>query len=342
MPTEQPLAQRFVLASRPEGAPTPEHFRLERFTPPEPAEGQVLLKTLYLSLDPYMRGRMSDAPSYAAPVEIDQVMVGGTVCEVLQSRHPKFHAGDHVVSYSGWQTHALSDGNGLIPLPAGLPSPSLALGVLGMPGMTAYMGLTHIGRPQAGETLVVAAASGPVGSVVGQLAKLQGLKVVGIAGGADKCRYVVQELGFDACIDHKAESFAGHLAKACGQGIDIYFENVGGKVLEAVLPLLNPGARVPVCGLIAQYNAAGNGPGPDRSAALMRAILTRRVTMRGFIVFDDFGNREAEFLAAMVPLVREGRVKFREHVVEGFEQAPQGLIDLLEGKNFGKMLVKVI
>ena len=338
---EMTLNQRFVLVSRPKGAPTPENFRLERVALPELEEGQVLLKTLYLSLDPYMRGRMSDAPSYAAPVEIGAVMTGGAVSRVEASRNPKFHEGDLVVGMTGWQSHAISNGADLLPLPAGIPNPSLALGVLGMPGMTAYMGLMHIGQPKEGETLVVAAASGAVGSVVGQVGKLKGLKVVGVAGGPDKCRYVVDELGFDACVDHKSDTFAQDLADACGQGIDIYFENVGGKVFEAVLPLLNARARIPVCGLIAQYNAHELPEGPDRSSLLPRTLLTRRVRMQGFIVFDDFGDRHSEFFSAMAPWVRDGKVKFREDVVEGLENAPQAFIGLLEGKNFGKLVVKV-
>ena len=295
------LNQRIVLASRPVGAPTPENFRLEREALPDLAEGQVLLKTLYLSLDPYMRGRMSDAPSYAAPVAIGEVMTGGAVSRVERSLNPKFHEGDLVVGATGWQSHSISDGRALIPVPSGLPSPSMALGVLGMPGMTAYMGLMDIGQPKEGETLVVAAASGAVGSVVGQVARIKGLKVVGVAGGADKCRYVVDELGFDACIDHKSADFAEQLAQACGAGIDIYFENVGGKVFDAVLPLLNPKARVPVCGLIAQYNAHEAPPGPDRMPLLQRTLLTKRVRMQGFIVFDDYGDRHSEFAKAMAP-----------------------------------------
>ena len=228
------LNQRIVLASRPVGAPTPENFRLERVALPELAEGQVLLKTLYLSLDPYMRGRMSDAPSYAAPVEIGEVMTGGAVSRVERSLNPKFQEGDLVVGATGWQSHSINDGRNIVPVPSGLPSPSMALGVLGMPGMTAYMGLMDIGQPKSGETLVVAAASGAVGSVVGQVAKIKGLRVVGVAGGADKCRYVVEELGFDACIDHKSPDFADELAQACPKGIDIYYENVGGKVFDAV------------------------------------------------------------------------------------------------------------
>ncbi len=218
MPDALTLNQRIVLASRPVGAPTPENFRLERVALPDLADGQVLLKTLYLSLDPYMRGRMSDAPSYAAPVEIGEVMTGGAVSRVERSLNPKFQEGDLVVGSTGWQSHSISDGRDIIPVPSGLPSPSMALGVLGMPGMTAYMGLMDIGQPKAGETLVVAAASGAVGSVVGQVAKIKGLRVVGVAGGADKCRYVVDELGFDACIDHKSPNFADELAKACSEG----------------------------------------------------------------------------------------------------------------------------
>lgn len=341
MPDALTLNQRIVLVSRPVGAPTPENFRLEREALPDLAEGQVLLKTLYLSLDPYMRGRMSDAPSYAAPVAIGEVMTGGAVSRVERSLNPKFHEGDLVVGATGWQSHSISDGRALIPVPSGLPSPSMALGVLGMPGMTAYMGLMDIGQPKEGETLVVAAASGAVGSVVGQVARIKGLKVVGVAGGADKCRYVVDELGFDACIDHKRADFAEQLAQACGAGVDIYFENVGGKVFDAVLPLLNPKARIPVCGLIAHYNAQEAPPGPDRMPLLQRTLLTKRVRMQGFIVFDDYGDRHSEFAKAMAPWVREGKVKFREDVVEGLEQAPEAFIGLLEGRNFGKLVVRV-
>ncbi|MFM9383640.1 NADP-dependent oxidoreductase [Pseudomonas sp. UV AK001] len=335
------LNQRFVLASRPVGAPTPENFRLEREALPDLEDGQLLLKTLYLSLDPYMRGRMSDAPSYAAPVQIGEVMTGGAVSRVEQSRHPKFQVGDLVVGVTGWQSHSLSDGRNIIPIPSGLPSPSMALGVLGMPGMTAYMGLMDIGQPKAGETLVVAAASGAVGSVVGQVAKIKGLRAVGVAGGAEKCKYVVEELGFDACIDHKAPDFAEQLAKACPKGIDIYYENVGGHVFDAVVPLLNPKARIPLCGLIAGYNATEAPKGPDRLPALQRTLLTKRVRIQGFIVFDDYGDRQPEFISAMVPWVREGKVKFREDVVDGLEQAPQAFIGLLEGRNFGKLVVRV-
>ncbi len=341
MSQELTLNQRIVLVSRPKGAPTPEHFRLERVALPDLQDGEVLLRTRYLSLDPYMRGRMSDAPSYAAPVQIDEVMTGGAVSVVEQSRNPRFQPGDLVVGSTGWQSHSICDGSNLMALPAGIPHPSLALGVLGMPGMTAYMGLMHIGQPQAGETLVVAAASGAVGSVVGQVAKLKGLKVVGVAGGADKCRYVVEELGFDACVDHRSPTFAQDLAAACDQGIDVYFENVGGAVFDAVMPLLNPRARIPVCGLIAQYNATELPPGPDRFTLLPRLLLTKRIRMQGFIVFDDFGDRHAEFFAAMVPWVRDGKVRYREDVVQGLDNAPEAFIGLLQGRNFGKLVVKV-
>ena len=239
--------RQWVLASRPHGAPTVENFRLEKTSVPQPEEGQLLLRTVYLSLDPYMRGRMSDAPSYSPPVEIGAVMVGGTVSRVEQSQHPDYPVGEWVLSYSGWQDYALSDGTGLVKLGSNPQHPSWALGILGMPGFTAYMGLLDIGQPKSGETLVVAAATGPVGATVGQIGKIKGCHVVGIAGGAEKCRHAVEVLGFDRCIDHHADDFAQQLKQACPEGIDIYYENVGGKVFDAVLPLLNTSARVPVC-----------------------------------------------------------------------------------------------
>ena len=308
---------------------------------PQPAAGQVLLRTVYLSLDPYMRGRMSDAPSYAPPVEIGQVMVGGTVSRVVTSQHPDFKPGDWVLGYNGWQDYALSDGNGLHNLGAQQTQPSRLLGVLGMPGFTAYMGLLDIGRPQPGETVVVAAASGAVGSVVGQVARLKGCRVVGVAGGAEKCRYVVEELGFDACVDHRAADFAEQLAAACPQGIDIYYENVGGAVFDAVMPLLNAKARIPVCGIIAHYNATGLPDGPDRLPMLQGLILRKRIRMQGFIIFDDYGSEYGDFLQQMGEWVGQGKIKFREDVVDGLENAPQALIGLLQGKNFGKLVIRV-
>ncbi|BEO04609.1 NADP-dependent oxidoreductase [Serratia marcescens] len=333
--------RRFLLASRPHGEPTAANFRLDTVPVPQPGAGQLLLRTVYLSLDPYMRGRMSDAPSYAPPVEIGQVMVGGTVSRVEASHHPDFSVGDWVLGYDGWQDYALSDGNGLRNLGPHLSHPSRLLGVLGMPGFTAYMGLLDIGQPQAGETLVVAAASGAVGSVVGQIGKLKGCRVVGVAGGAEKCRYVVEELGFDACIDHRAPDFADQLAAACPQGIDIYYENVGGAVFDAVLPLLNAKARIPVCGIIAHYNATGLPAGPDRLPLLEGLILRKRIRMQGFIIFDDYGSRFDEFLQQMSSWVGQGKIKFREDIVDGLEQAPQAFIGLLQGKNFGKLVIRV-
>ncbi len=340
MPQSDTINRRIVLASRPNGAPTADNFRLDEAPVPTPAAGQVLLRTLYLSLDPYMRGRMADGPSYADPVEIDGVMVGGTVSRVEASQHPDYAVGDLVVGLTGWQDYALSDGTGLNKLDPAMPRPSLGLGVLGMPGFTAYMGLTDIGQPKAGETVVVAAASGAVGSAVGQIAKLKGCRAVGIAGGPDKCRYVTEELGFDACIDHRGPDLNARLAEACPDGIDVYFENVGGKVFEAVLPLVNTGARIPVCGLIAAYNATSLPDGPDRTALLMRSVLVKRLTMKGFIIFD-YADRYGEFLADMPGWVSEGKIKYREDVVDGLENAPEAFMGLLEGRNFGKLVVKV-
>jgi NADPH-dependent curcumin reductase CurA len=268
-------------------------------------------------------------------------MVGGTVSRVEASQHPDFKPGDLVLGQNGWQRLALSDGKGLNKLNSAMTQPSLALGVLGMPGFTAYMGLLDIGQPKAGETVVVAAASGAVGSVVGQIAKLKGCHVVGIAGGADKCRYVVDELGFDACIDHRSPDFKPQLAAACSKGIDVYFENVGGTVFDAVLPLLNVSARVPVCGLIAHYNDTALPPGPDRLGLLTRTLLTRRIKMQGFIIFDDYAHRFGEFFGQMSQWLKDSKIKFREDVVDGLENAPQAFIGLLEGKNFGKLIIRV-
>jgi len=333
--------RRIVLASRPVGAPGPGDFRLETGPAPEPGPGQVLLRTVFLSLDPYMRGRMSDAPSYAPPVALDGVMVGGTVSRVEASRHPGFQTGELVLAYAGWQDYALSDGAGLIRLDPGAGRPSLSLGVLGMPGFTAYMGLLDLGAPKAGETVVVAAATGAVGSAVGQIARIQGCRVAGIAGGPEKCRYAVEELGFDACLDHREPELGARLAQACPRGIDVYFESVGGAVFEAVLPLLNARARVPVCGLISLYDLeAGATPGGASAAQLERALLTRRIRMQGFIVFDDYAPRWSEFAGAMGEWVQEDRVKVREDIVFGLENAPEAFMGLLQGKNFGKLVVR--
>ena len=341
MPQSSNVNRRIVMNARPRGAPTAEDFRLESGLVPAPDVGQVLLRTLYLSLDPYMRGRMSDGPSYAAPIAIGEVMVGGTVSRVETSRHDGFRVGQLVLGYSGWQDYALSDGTGLTALFPEVPHPSRALGVLGMPGFTAYMGLLDIGRPVAGETVVVAAASGAVGSVVGQIAKIMGCHVVGIAGGEEKCRYVIEELGFDFCVDHRTDDLPARLAAACPKGIDVYFESVGGAVFDAVLPLLNAKARIPVCGLIAAYNNTELPPTPDRLGFLVSTLLRKRIRMQGFIVFDDYGPRWGEFAGAMGEWVRENRVKVREDIVFGLENAPEAFIGLLQGKNFGKLVVQL-
>ncbi|ACX86349.1 NADP-dependent oxidoreductase [Pectobacterium parmentieri] len=341
MPQTDRINRRVVLAQRPHGAPTQENFRLEQQVVPSVETGQVLLRTVFLSLDPYMRGRMSDAPSYAKPVELNDVMVGGTISRVAESKHPDYQAGDWVLSYSGWQDYVLSDGKGLTNLGQSPTNPSYALGVLGMPGFTAYMGLTDIGQPKAGETLVVAAATGPVGATVGQVGKLKGCRVVGVAGGAEKCRYAVEALGFDICLDHRADDFAEQLKQACPRGIDIYFENVGGKVFDAVLPLLNTSARIPVCGLVSGYNATGLPDGPDRLSLLAGTILKKRIRMQGFIIFDDYGHRFDEFWKEVSPWVAQGKIKYREEVVDGLENAPEAFIGLLHGRNFGKLVVRV-
>ena len=332
--------RRIVLASRPEGEPVPENFRLDTAAVPQPGPDEVLLKTRYLSLDPYMRGRMSAARSYAKPLEPGDVMVGGTVSEVVASNVEGLAPGDVVLGQMGWQEYAVSKRQGLRKLdPAAAPIQT-ALGVLGMPGMTAYTGLLNIGQPKEGETVVVAAATGPVGSLVGQIAKLKGCRAVGIAGGADKCRALIEEFGFDAAIDHRSPEMAARLKEACPKGIDVYFENVGGAVWDAVFPLLNDFSRIPVCGLVAQYNMTELPPGPDRTLVLMRAILSKRLLLRGFIV-SDFASQHGEFQREVGAWLRDGKIKYREDVVEGLENAPQAFIGLLQGKNFGKLLIKV-
>ena len=297
--------RRILLASRPVGKPTPDNFRLDSAPLEEPAEGQVLLKILYLSLDPYMRGRMNAGKSYAKPVEIGDVMEGGTVGRVIQSRHADFVEGDVVLSHSGWQSFALADGSTLRKLDPATAPISTALGILGMPGFTAYAGLLTIGQPKPGETVVVAEASGAVGSAVGQIAKIRGARAVGIAGGADKCAFVRDELGFDAVVDHRAPDFEAQLRAACPQGIDVYFENVGGHVWDAVFPLLNDFARVPVCGLIAQYNDAAAHTGPDRLPDVMRDVLSRSLLIRGFIQREFIDQRPA-FYSQMAEWIASG------------------------------------
>ena len=338
----KPVNRAILLKSRPVGAPTLENFRLEERNIPVPENGQVLLRTHYLSLDPYMRGRMSDGPSYAASTAIGDVMVGSTASRVETSLHPDYKVGDMVLSFSGWQDYTISDGKGLTKLNADKHHPTLALGVLGMPGFTAYMGLLDIGQPKSGETVVVAAASGAVGAVVGQIAKIKGCRSIGIAGGPEKCRYVVDELGFDTCIDHHATDFSKQLATACPKGIDVYFESVGGAVFDAVIPLLNTKARIPVCGMIANYNNTELPQGPDRLGLLTGTILTKRLKMQGFIIFDDYAPRFSEFFGQMSSWLWEGRIKYREDIVDGLENAPEAFIGLLKGKNFGKLIIRVV
>ena len=332
--------RRIVLARRPQGAPVAEDFRLEEVAVPVARAGQVLLRTRFLSLDPYMRGRMNDAPSYAPPVAVGAPMTAQTVSVVEASANPAWRTGELVVANSGWQDYGVSDGRDLVRIDPQLERPSYALGVLGMPGLTAYVGLLDIGQPKAGETVVVGAATGAVGSVVGQIAKLKGCRVVGVAGGAEKCDYAVKSLGFDACLDHRAPQLRERLAAACPQGIDVYFENVGGEVLYAVTPLLNVGARVPLCGLIAWYNLEKLPTGADHTPALLSAVLRRRIRIQGFIIFDHY-QRFPAFAQDMSEWLRAGRVRYREQLIEGLENAPRGLIGLLAGENFGKLVVRV-
>lgn len=335
------LNRQVKLASRPHGKPVDDNFELTTTEIPTPSDSEMLLRTLYLSLDPYMRGRMSDAKSYADPLEVGDVMLGATVSQVVSSNVEGFSEGDIVVAYGGWQDYSVSNGEDVYKLTKDMSNPSYGLGVLGMPGFTGYMGLTDIGKPQAGETLVVGAATGPVGATVGQVGKIHGLKVVGVAGGADKCKYAVEELGFDVCLDHRADHFEAQLAAACPNGIDIYYENVGGRVFDAVLPLLNAHARIPVCGLAAHYNQTELPDGKDRLSLLMSTILRQRLTVKGFIIFEEYGDHFPQFLQTMGKWVTEGKVKTKEHMVDGLANAPQGFVDMLEGNNFGKTVVKV-
>ncbi len=341
LPNKNTINRQIVLNTRPIGVPTAANFKLVEGIVPMPSDGQVLLRTLYLSLDPYMRGRMSDAESYAPSVALDAVMVGATVSIIETSLNADFKLGDLVLSANGWQDYALSNGKGLIKLVKKSKQPSLNLGILGMPGFTAYMGLLDIGQPKANETVVVAAASGAVGAVVGQIAKIKGCYVVGVAGGADKCRYVVDELGFDVCLNHHDEDFAQQLSNACNKGIDVYFESVGGKVFDAVLPILNIKARIPVCGMIASYNNTSLPHGPDRLGLLESILLRKRIKMQGFIIFDDYASRYPEFVKQMSAWLQQGKIKFLEDITDGLENAPQAFIGMLKGKNFGKSIMRV-
>ncbi|MEO0938598.1 MAG: NADP-dependent oxidoreductase [Pseudomonadota bacterium] len=339
--------QRIALASRPTGAPSHDNFSLETGDIPSPGPGQIAVKVHYMSLDPYMRGRMDDAKSYAAPVPIGGTMEGGAVGEVIASEDPAFAPGDMAFGMFGWTTHAVADAKMCRKLDPSHGPVTAALGVLGMPGFTGWFGLTEYGRPKAGETLVVAAATGPVGSMVGQVAKAMGLRTVGIAGGADKCNMATGTFGFDACLDHRAhadaKSLRAALKDACPDGIDIYFENVGGKVLEAVMPLMNRFGRIPVCGMISWYNAGGLGAGADAAMGapqLWRPILVNFLSVNGFIISNHW-DRYPAFLNEIGPRVASGEIKVVEDIVEGLENAPEAFMGLLEGKNQGKLIVKV-
>jgi NADPH-dependent curcumin reductase CurA len=343
MPTDriEPMNRRILLASRPGALPTPDHFRQVTGPVPAPRDGQVLLRTLHLSLDPYMRNLMDEVgPGYAPRVEVGAPMPGATVSRVVASRHAGFREGQLVLAGAGWQDYALSDGEGLTVL-GELAHPTHALSVLGMTGFTAHVGLLDIGRPRRGETVVVAAATGAVGSIVGQLARHAGARVVGIAGGAAKCAHAVDALGFEACIDRTAPGFAAQLAAACPAGIDVYFENVGGEVLLAVLPLLNLHARIPVCGFIAHYNGDAATAARDHLPVVLATLLQKRVRMQGFIILDHYGERFDRFQREMLPLVREGAIRVDEHRVAGLEQAPHAFIGLLQGRHVGKVVVDV-
>src|SRR5437764_9954738 len=329
------LNRAVLLRSRPRGEPKLSDFELVESPVPSPGEGEFLCRTIYLSLDPYMRGRMNDVKSYAQPAELGKPMVGGAVSEVVASNNPAFPTGSFVVGSTGWQAYAVSRGAGLRKLDPKAAPLSTALGVLGMPGMTAYVGLLDIGRPKPGETVVVSAAAGAVGSLVGQIAKLKGCRAVGVAGSPEKCAWVVKEAGFDACVNYKSEPLRPALQKACPSGIDVYFDNVGGDVLAAALTLINQNARIPLCGLISQYNATELPPGPN-----LAPILVNRALIKGFIVSDHM-DRLADFLRDMSPWYREEKLTHREDVVVGLEQAPQAFLGLLRGRNFGKLVVKV-
>ena len=331
---------RIALQARPKGEPTDSDFPTEQAELDEPGQDQALLETLYLSLDPYMRGRMSDAPSYAAPVQIGQTMVGATVSRVVQAPGGQFAPGDVVLGYGGWQGHSVEPVSYLRKVDTGTAPASTALGVLGMPGFTAYAGLLQIGKPQPGETVVVAAASGPVGSAVGQIARLHGARAVAIAGGQAKVDYC-REIGFDAAVDHRSESFRDDLAAATPDGINVYFENVGGAVWDAVLPRLNLYGRVPVCGLVSVYNATSLPSGPDRSGLLMGNILRKSLSVRGFIQSEFVADHFSDFQRDMSGWVSSGEVQYREDVVDGLEHTVEAFRGLLAGRNFGKLVVKV-
>jgi NADPH-dependent curcumin reductase len=331
---------QIILAGRPKGLPTAGNFRLESGPLPVPSDGQLLLRTKYLSLEPYVRGRMNDTKSYAAPIELGAVMEGEVIAEILASRHESYREGELVQGRIGWRTHAAVSAETVRRVETAGNPLTTALGVLGMPGFTAYSGLKAIGKPKVGETVVVAAASGPVGSLVGQLARLAGARAIGITEGEAKCSYVRKELRFDAAVDRRAAKFPDILAEACPDGIDVYFEIVGGPVWNAVLPLLNRYARVPVCGLLAHYNDT-ELPKKSPAAQTMLTILRRSLRVEGFVSSEFVAEHYEAFLKELVPLVASGEIRYREDVAEGLEAAPRAFINMLAGRNFGKALVRV-
>jgi NADPH-dependent curcumin reductase CurA len=329
------MNRQVLLVSRPQGWVSEENFRIVDAPMPKPGPGEVLVKNEWLSLDPYMRGRMNEAKSYAVPVAIGDVMVGQTVGEVLESQDAAFKSGDKVLAPLGWQLFGAAKATTLRKIDVKRAPATYYLGILGMPGITAWFGLNEIGKPKAGETLVVSAASGAVGSVVGQLAKIMGCRVVGIAGGKAKCEYVVGELGFDGCIDHRSDDVAGRLRAACPNGIDVDFENVGGALLDTLLPMMNRFSRIVICGLVAEYNA-----GEPYGYKKLRSILVNRIRVQGMLVFD-FADRYDEAIKSLAGYLAAGKLKYRESIVEGLDNAPRGLIALLKGENFGKQLVRL-
>ncbi len=329
------INKQIILKSRPVGEPKESDFALVETPTPEPGEGEILSRTIYLSLDPYMRGRISAGESYAASVELGSVIVGGTVSQVIKSNHPQFQAGDFVLSNNGWQTYAVSKGETLRKLDPTQAPLSYSLGVLGMPGLTAYAALLDIGQPKEGETVVVSAASGAVGAVAGQIAKIKGARVVGIVGSDDKRDYIVKELGFDVGINRKTQELDSALKEAAPNGIDVYYDNTAGVILEAVLQQINLGARIPLVGLISEYNSTSTPPGPN-----LRPLLIKRALIKGFLV-ADYQHRFNDFLHDVSGWLQSGQLKYKEDVVVGLEKTPGAFIGLLRGENFGKLIVKV-
>ncbi len=332
---------KILLNERPHGEPKLGDFKTVKEDIIKPNDGEVLLKTIYMSLDPYMRGRMNDAKSYAKPVEIGEVMEAGALSQVIESKSKLFKPGDFVEGRTGWQDNPTVDEKKLRLIDSKMAPLSTSIGVLGMPGTTAYVGMHNFAKPQKGETLVVSAASGAVGATVGQIGKIYGCRVVGVAGTDDKCEFTKTELGFDDCVNYKDADFKEKLQSACPDGVDIYWENVGGITFDTVMPLLNDYARIPVCGLISLYNATSlKGGEKDRLPLLFRQILTKRMMIKGFIVFNHYDQRE-ESIIALSKWINEGKIKYKEDFVEGLENAPNAFIGLLNGKNFGKLVVKV-